>query len=140
MASYVEQNLMTGERVLYRAQVSIWALVPLIVLGVLLIPAAGFGLVLLIWAWVIYKTTEFAVTDKRVIAKTGLVSRRTVEMFLDKVESLNVEQGILARLLDYGTVTVVGTGATREPIRSISAPMVLRRHFMEAADAYRRKA
>jgi uncharacterized membrane protein YdbT with pleckstrin-like domain len=139
MSSYVERNLMDGETVLYRAKVSPWGLAPLFVLGLVLIPAVGLGLVFFLWAWVIYATTEFALTDKRVIAKTGLIARRTVEMFLDKVESLNVNQGIFGRVLDYGTVTIVGTGATREPIRSVSAPLTLRRHFMEAADWYRRR-
>ncbi|MNC92896.1 hypothetical protein D3C83_94070 [compost metagenome] len=60
-------------------------------------------------------------------------------MFLDKVESLNVDQTVAGRLFDYGTVTVRGTGATLEPFQSISAPLELRKRFMEAADAYRQK-
>jgi len=77
------------------------------------------------------------VTDKRIIAKTGLVSRNTVEMFLDKVESLNVDPSVGGRVLDYGTVTVRGTGETVEPIRAISNPLLLRKQFMAAADAFR---
>lgn len=138
MASYVDSNLMTGETVLYQSHVSKWSLAPLILLGVLLL-VIGVGLIFLVWAWIAYKTTEFAVTDKRIIAKTGLISRNTVEMFLDKVESLNVMQSIPGRILDYGTVTIRGTGATSEPIKNISAPLLLRKHFMEAADRYRQK-
>lgn len=138
MASYVDSNLLSGETVLYRGRVSKWSLAPLILLGSVLLVFVV-GLVFLIWAWVLYRTTEFAVTDKRIIAKTGLVSRNTVEMFLDKVESLNVVQSIPGRILDYGTVTIRGTGATSEPISNISAPLVLRKHFMEAADRYRQK-
>ena len=92
------------------------------------------GLYFLIAAWIRYRTTEFAVTDRRIIAKTGLVSRRTVEMFLDKVESLNVEQSVPGRIFDYGTVTIRGTGATSETFGDISAPLALRKSFMEAAD------
>jgi len=139
MASYVDSNLMPSETVLYRANVSKWSLAPLILLGILLLPAVGVGLIFLVWAWIAYRTTEFAVTDKRLIAKTGLVSRNTVEMFLDKVESLNVAQTIPGRILNYGTVTIRGTGATSEPIKNISAPLVLRKNFMEAADRYRQK-
>ena len=139
MASYVDSNLMSGETVVYRSHVSLWSLTLLIFLGVLLLPAFGAGLILLIWAWISYHTTEFAVTDKRLIAKTGLISRNTVEMFLDKVESLNVAQTVAGRILDYGTVTIRGTGSTSEPINNISAPLTLRKHFMEAADLYRRK-
>jgi uncharacterized membrane protein YdbT with pleckstrin-like domain len=138
MASYVDSNLMSGETVLYQSRVSLWSLSGLILLGVLLL-VIGIGLIFLIWAYISYKTTEFAVTDKRIIAKTGLVSRNTVEMFLDKVESLNVTQTVLGRILDYGTVTIRGTGSTSEPIKNISGPLNLRKHFMEAADRYRQK-
>lgn len=139
MANYVDSNLMAGEAVLYRAHVSRWSLAPLILGGLVLLPALGLGLVFLIWAWIAYRTTEFAVTDKRIIAKTGLVSRKTVEMFLDKVESLNIDQSITGRILDFGTVAIRGTGATAEAFQNISAPLTLRQHFMQAADRYRQK-
>ena len=138
MASYVDGNLLAQEKVLYRAHTSLWSLMPMMLLGVLLLVIIV-GLFILIAAWIKYKTTEFAVTDRRVIAKTGLISRRTVEMFLDKVESLNVDQTIPGRMFDYGTVTIRGTGATSEPFGSISAPMELRKHFMQAADVYKKK-
>ena len=140
MANYVDSNLMAGEAVLYRAHVSKWTLAPLIFGGLVLLPALGLGLVFLIWAWIAYRTTEFAVTDKRIVAKTGLVSRKTVEMFLDKVESLNVDQSVTGRILNFGTVAIRGTGATAEAFKNISAPLVLRKHFMQAADRYRQKA
>jgi uncharacterized membrane protein YdbT with pleckstrin-like domain len=138
MASYVDSNLMAQEKVLHRAHVSLWSLAPMILLGILLLIVVV-GLFVLIAAWIRYRTTEFAVTDRRIIAKTGLVSRRTVEMFLDKVESLNVEQTVAGRIFDYGTVTIRGTGATSETFGNISAPLLLRKNFMEAADQYRRK-
>ena len=138
MASYIDTNLLAQEKVLYRAHISLWSLMPMILLGLLLLVVVV-GLFILIWAWIKYRTTEFAVTDRRVMAKAGLISRRTVEMFLDKVESLNVEQTVPGRIFDYGTVTIRGTGATSEPFDNISAPLLLRKHFMDAADAYRRK-
>lgn len=139
MASYVDSTLLQGETVLYRARISLWSLAHLIALGVILLAAFGLGIVFLLWAYVRYKTTEFAVTDKRVIAKTGLISRSTVELFLDKVEALHVEQSVLGRILDFGTIAIRGTGTTEEPIRNISAPLVLRKQFMQAADLYRQK-
>lgn len=138
MASYVDSNLMAQEKVLHRAHVSFWSLAPMILLGILLLIVVV-GLFVLLAAWIRYRTTEFAVTDRRIIAKTGLVSRRTVEMFLDKVESLNVEQTVAGRIFDYGTVTIRGTGATSETFGNISAPLLLRKNFMQAADQYRRK-
>lgn len=139
MTSYVDSNLLSGETVVYRAKISLWSIGHLIFFGVILLPVFGLGLVFLIWAFIRYKTTEFAVTDKRVIGKTGLVSRNTVELFLDKVESLHVEQSVPGRILDYGTITIRGTGTTEEPIRNISAPLALRKQFMQAADVYRQK-
>ena len=139
MASYVESNLLSGETVVYRAKISLWSIGHLIFFGVILLAAFGLGIVFLLWAFIRYKTTEFAVTDKRVIAKTGLISRNTVELFLDKVESLHVEQSVLGRLLNFGTITIHGTGTTEEPIKNISAPLALRKQFMQAADLYRQK-
>ena len=138
MASYVDSTLLAGETVLYRARISLWSLTHLIFFGVLLL-VVGVGLVLLAWAWIRHATTEFAVTDKRIIAKTGLISRSTVELFLDKVEALHVDQSVPGRLLGYGTITIRGTGTTLEPIRDISAPLELRKQFMQAADLYRQK-
>ena len=139
MASYVDSNLLQGETVVYRAEISLWSVGHLIFFGVILLPVFGLGLVFLVWAFIRYKTTEFAVTDKRLIAKTGLISRSTVEMFLDKVESLHVEQSVAGRMLDFGTITIRGTGSTEEPIKNISAPLALRKQFMQAADLYRQK-
>jgi len=138
VASYVDSTLLPNETVLYRAHLSRWSMWAWLLFGVLLLPV-GVGVVLLAWAWVRYRTTEFAVTDRRIIAKTGLVSRRTVEMFLDKVESLNVEQSVMGRILDYGTVGIRGTGVTEEVFGNIAEPLMLRRQFMAAADNYRRK-
>ena len=138
MASYVDSTLLQGETVMYRARISLWSIGHLIFFGVLLLPVA-IGLIFLIWAYIRYKTTEFAVTDRRIIAKTGLISRSTVELFLDKVEALHVDQSVWGRLLDFGTIIIRGTGTTLEPIRSISAPLALRKQFMQAADLYRQK-
>ena len=65
----------------------------------------------------------------RVIYKTGFVSRKTTEMHMDKVEGVDVEQSILARILDYGDVVVRGAGVDLEPIRTVSAPLELRNHI-----------
>ena len=74
-------------------------------------------------------TTEFAVTDKRVIAKTGWLRRHTLEMLLQKIESVAVNQNILGRLLDFGTVTVVGTGGTKEGFPALQSPFQLRKEI-----------
>ena len=85
-------------------------------------------------AYVRYKTTELAVTTKRVIVKHGFVRRRTVEINLNKVESIQVDQGVLGRIFDFGTLVVAGTGASHAPITGIAAPMAFRKAFIEAQD------
>ena len=71
-------------------------------------------------------TTELAVTDHRVIYKTGIFSRHTVEMNRTKIESVDVEQSIGGRIFGYGTIILRGTGGTLEPIRGIANPLGFR--------------
>jgi uncharacterized membrane protein YdbT with pleckstrin-like domain len=77
-------------------------------------------------------TTELAITDHRVIYKTGLFSRHTLEMNCSKVESVDVNQTILGRLLGYGTIIVRGTGGSLEPMRQIADPLTFRSHITAA--------
>ena len=92
--------------------------------------AAAFliGLVLLIQHWWRRFTTEVAVTNRRVISKTGFIKRRTVEMHMDKVESVDVDQTILGRMFNYGDITIRGTGETLERLRMIDHPLEFRNH------------
>jgi uncharacterized membrane protein YdbT with pleckstrin-like domain len=80
-------------------------------------------------AWIRRVTTEFAVTDRRVIYKTGLFSRHTLEMNRGKVESVDVEQPFTGRLFGYGTIVLRGTGSTHEPIYHIADPLTFRRYI-----------
>ncbi|HLY04735.1 MAG TPA: PH domain-containing protein [Rhizomicrobium sp.] len=88
--------------------------------------ALGVGALLLLSSWIRQQSTEIAVTDRRVIYKTGLVSRRTVEMNMDKVESVDVTQSIWGRIFNFGTVLIRGTGASLEPLATIATPLALR--------------
>ena len=74
-------------------------------------------------------STELAVTDRRVIYKSGIFARHTLEMNRSKVESVDVDQSLLGRLLGFGTITVRGTGGSLEPIRMISDPLTFRSHI-----------
>jgi len=73
--------------------------------------------------------TELAVTDQRVIYKTGLFARHTLEMNRARVESVTVDQTLLGRMFGYGTVTVRGVGSAFEPIRNISDPLTFRTYI-----------
>jgi len=137
VSSYIDAVLINDERVLYRARISMWSLWPYILFGALLIPLFGVGLLLWLWAWIVFATTELAITNKRVIAKTGLMQRRTIEMFLEKIESIQVDQSVLGRLFNFGSVVISGTGVHSAPFKNISDPIALRRYLMMAADAMR---
>jgi uncharacterized membrane protein YdbT with pleckstrin-like domain len=129
--SYVDDSLIEGERVLHQARMSWWSQFWLLFLGVLTLVVVV-GLFLLVAAYIRMKSTEVAITNKRIIAKTGFIRRSTVEINLDKVEALKVEQGFWGRMLNYGTILMSGAGTSVAPMRDIADPLVFRRKFMEA--------
>ena len=129
--SYIDESLIEGETVLHRGRVSWWSQFGLILLGIITLIAVV-GLVFLVWAWVRVRSTEVAITNRRVIAKFGFIKRHTVEINLEKVEALRVEQGFWGRLLNYGTIFVSGAGSSVAPFPDIADPLVFRRKFMEA--------
>jgi uncharacterized membrane protein YdbT with pleckstrin-like domain len=134
MASYVETTLLKGESVQYEGKVSVWSLLPKIAVGLVLIPLYGVGLLLLVSAAIRYYTTELAITDRRVIAKFGLIRRSTIEINLSKVETIQVDQSILARIFNFGNVLVAGAGSPQTPIPGISNPLRFRRFFFETQE------
>jgi uncharacterized membrane protein YdbT with pleckstrin-like domain len=81
---------------------------------------------LLIQQWFHWWVTEIAVTNRRVIYKKGLIQRETNEMNMDKVESVQIDQSIFGRMLDYGNVTILGTGEGFKTLRTIASPIELR--------------
>ena len=103
---------------------------------------AAMGFVSLVWsiiwaaicflpAFVSYKTSEFTVTDKRLIVKTGFIRRQTHEIFISKIESVGVDQGILGRMFDAGTILTSGTGGTKQKFANVSTPLKLRSAIQE---------
>jgi uncharacterized membrane protein YdbT with pleckstrin-like domain len=100
------------------------AFVVKIVAGLVFIVAAVF----LFLGWFKRLTTEVAVTDKRIIYKRGFISRYTIEMHLDKVESVDVDQSIMGRIFGYGDIIIRGVGASLEPLRNIESPIEFRSH------------
>lgn len=135
MGSYIEGALIKDEKVIYTGNISLWSLAPLIVLGLLTVAFFGLGLIFWIMAFIRYKTTELAFTNKRVIAKFGFIRRQTIELNISKVESIQVNQDIPGRIFNYGTLIISGAGNPQAPIPGISDPMSFRRAFMEAQDS-----
>ena len=150
MARYIDDILQPGEKVLYSTNAhwifympAIAAWVAVLILLVLSGTASAVpSLMLVCWAsaavvaiaalywtfraWFHRFTTETDVTNMRVVHKTGFIKRRSFEMALDKVESVDVNQSILGRIFNYGDVTILGVGEGRESIRTIASPLAFR--------------
>ena len=90
------------------------------------------GVLAFLAAFIRRHATEIVVTDRRVIFKRGILSRHTVEMNVSKIETVDVEQGLGARLLGYGTVVIRGTGSGIEPLRGVGDPLAIRNAIVAA--------
>ncbi len=152
--SYTNKNLMPGEKVVYKANIHWFVFIPsilLLVFSIYLIASAPSGkdglglttvgtLIIFVSLWkfakaLIYKmSTELAVTNKRVIAKVGLIKRNTIELNHSKVESYAVNQPIFGRIFDYGSITITGTGGVKNPIPNIDSPILFRNAAVGAVD------
>ena len=150
--SYVDSTLLPGEQVTFRTYLH-WLIfvraIVIVAIGVAILvvgyqhhwaaavwlgaAVAALGLIGWLAAYVRRRSSEFAVTNKRVIVKAGILRRRTVEMLLRQVEALEVDQSLTGRMLGYGTVIIIGTGGTREPFEKVSAPLEFRRAAQAAS-------
>ena len=137
MTSYVEGALVKDEAIVHVGHLSLWSMWHLLALGLLLLPAFGLGLIVWIVAYVRFKSTELAITTKRVIVKVGFIRRSTVEININKVESIQVDQGIVGRLFNFGTLVIAGAGTPQAPVAGISSPMDFRKAFIEAQERAR---
>ena len=150
MGSYIDSNLVRGERVLYEAHYhwSVWiAPVVVIIFGLLACMPDGddhalgiflttIGFMYLIATCLKVATDEFAVTTQRLIIKTGVIRRTTLELNLRKVETVSVSQGLLDRIFGGGTLECRGTGSTLSKISNIEEPYEFRKAFQDALDRY----
>jgi len=143
---YIDQNLIAGETVVHRARlhwiIFLWPAACLLITLLLLLSRdagnAAFGgfflIVGLAWglsSYINFTSSEFGVTNRRVLIKVGFIRRRSLELLLSKVEGIGVDQGIPGRIFGYGTIIVTGTGGTKEPFRNITAPMEFRKTVQE---------
>jgi uncharacterized membrane protein YdbT with pleckstrin-like domain len=149
--SYIDANLLPGERIVFRTRLH-WKLLvgPLVFLLVTLAPvvwlyaqgpwtpwillAPAFGLLVLATAIVRRQSSDFAVTSKRVMMKTGIFSTRSVELLLGKIEAIAVNQTLAGRLMGYGDIVVTGSGGTEETFADIQAPLGFRRAVQSVTD------
>jgi len=91
-----------------------------------------------IFTFISYKTSEFGITNRRVLIKVGFIRRKSLEIFLTHVEGIFVKQGILGRILNYGTIIVNGTGGTKTPFHNIRAPLEFRKKVQEQIEAMKK--
>ena len=150
MGRYIDENLQPGEKVLYSTNahwifflpaIALWVLAGVLFLLSGMVPA-GSPLIVVCWAlaaivavvalyktvtaWFQRWTTETDVTNLRVVHKTGFINRKTFEMSLDKIESVDVDQSIPGRLFGYGDVTITGVGKSEERLATVTSPLAFR--------------
>jgi uncharacterized membrane protein YdbT with pleckstrin-like domain len=162
VGNYVDSNLSQDETVAYSARVSLWKYWFSFLIGGFLVLAAliGFaasvsakggtgsmmgskfnaallvaGLVVFAWPLIARRSTELVITNKRLIAKSGIVSTQSIEIRFDRIESVRVNQSLLGRILNYGDIVVTGTGSTFDPIPNIASPMQFRTALNQAMEA-----
>jgi uncharacterized membrane protein YdbT with pleckstrin-like domain len=150
--SYVDSNLLEGERVVYRTRLH-WKLfvAPILFAIVVSVPLAWLGLygtwspfawiplgLAILWlvsAFIKRQTSEFVVTNKRVLMKVGVFTTRSIELLLNKVEAITVHQSLTGRVLGYGDIVLTGSGGTKEPFSTIQSPLAFRNAVQAASDA-----
>jgi uncharacterized membrane protein YdbT with pleckstrin-like domain len=157
--SYASRHLIPDEKLLYETRLS-WVVLfwPVIVPSLILLALGGYlvytyahvdtnnmkeiGTGLIVVAALIFgigltkrNATEMAVTNKRVLIKQGLFGRRTLEILLQKIESIAVDESMWGRILGFGSVTVRGTGGTPEPFHKMAHPLEFRRHVEEQVES-----
>jgi hypothetical protein len=163
---YIEKTLVPGEHVVYRTRLHWIVMFGHLVLGLVFLVLGGYllfyayqhqqmppsnlhmwegagavalfiGLLVMVMGSVRRNATEMAVTGRRVVIKTGLASRRTIEMLLNKVETIEVTEPGFGRMLGYGSILIIGTGGTSEPFHRIAHPLEFRSHVQQEIERLR---
>jgi Bacterial PH domain len=152
---YIEASLVPGETIVYQTRLHWIVMLRHILLGALLLAGSGAllrnlldqprfgntsehlteggaatllvcGIVAIFAGMVRRNATEMAVTTRRVVIKQGIVNRKTIELLLTKIETMEVSEPMVGRMLGYGSITMVGTGGTSEPFHKIAHPLQFR--------------
>ena len=152
---YIHKSLLNGEEIIYLTRRHkiiftypvIWLLLSAVLFGIKWVfvfrPEVDFalmifsgiflavGLIHALVVWVSYLCAEFGITNQRVIVKEGFLKRKTSEVFLKSVESVQVDQSIWGRMLNFGTITVSGTGGASDPLSMIRAPLEFKKQVQQ---------
>jgi len=151
--SYIDRNLLDGETIVFRTRLH-WLLfawpvlfaAALVVLAALIygnsvnaralaaVPLLA-AVALVLGAYIRRQSSDFAVTNKRVMLKMGVFSTRSIELMLGKIEAIAVDQSLAGRMFDFGDIVVTGSGGTKEAFSRIEAPLAFRRAVQSVSDA-----
>jgi len=138
LMGYIDKNLIDGEHIVYKTTkhwtVFFWPLFFMLLLYNVYRSVGGPILLALVWllpTYVDFRTSEFGLTNRRIVIKSGFVRRLSLETFLDKIEGVSVQQGLWGRILGYGTITFIGVGGTKNSFRRINKPLELAREVQE---------
>lgn len=157
--SYIKENLLPNEKILFSAQVNPTVFIPAtfsfismiffiilylimkksvfeisnIILAILFF---FFTIRMGIEAAVMIFSTEFAITNRRIIAKSGFIHTNTLEILLSKIESINLHQNILGKWMNFGTITITGTGGTKGSFKAIIDPVKVRAKINQIIEHY----
>lgn len=162
LGNYVDKNIGPDETVKYSARVSLWKYWFSFLVGGFFALAALIGfasslsvkheatsmlgskayavtllvaLAIVAWPLIARRSTELVITNKRLIAKFGVISAESLEIRFDRIESVRVNQSLMGRIFNYGNIVVTGTGSTYDPIPNIAAPMRFRAALNQAMEA-----
>jgi len=124
---YIKDSLSNGEEVRELFRLHWFSKVPMVIWIILAIPTLGITLLLAIWEWLKLRSIEQGVTNKRVILKKGIISRKTEEMKISSIETVKIIQGVIGRMLGFGTVKVTGRGISDLLFKNIDDPMDVKR-------------
>src|SRR5579885_3596297 len=162
--SYIKASLVPGETIVYETRLHWIVMLRHILLGALLIAgsvalliyafdqqrlgitrehladggAAALvvcGIAAILAGVVRRNSTEMAVTNRRVVVKQGLVNRKTIELLLNKIETIEVSEPMMGRMLGYGSITMIGTGGTSEPFHKIAHPLKFRSEVQQQLES-----
>ncbi len=140
---YIEDNLLDQEKIIYQTHshkiIFLWPIIELVaaigsflagvvdVAGILFLVALIHGIIVFIK----YISSEFGLTNHRVIVKEGIIKRETQELFLKRIESIQVDQSVMGRMLNFGTISISGTGGQSDPFENIPDPLEFKKKVQE---------
>jgi uncharacterized membrane protein YdbT with pleckstrin-like domain len=133
MGTFVQNSLIKGEKIQEEAVVTWWSQWALIAFGLITL-YAGIGILFIAIAIINVASTELAATNKKLIGKVGFIRRSSIDIPLQKIESINVDQGIFGRMVGYGRISIRGTGGNQCNIPYIKNPLNFRRTVMNIID------